>query len=508
VTYCPALRPDVVLERAEDGTGALVDPALDRRIELGAAPFALAERIDGRTPVERLLDHPSASRDQLARALRSMMLLHLVDGAGAALLERFAAARRGVVRLEPIALAGARFACQGSGDCCHNYALGPLQDGDIARLEALDLRAAFPALGELPAWEKREDREGRYLRTAPDGGCVFLEEDQRCGLHARFGARSKPAMCGLYPLVALPTVEGIKVYDRGACASFAVSCLDGPPLAEHLLEDAALLADGEAVYHPVVLLADDLPCDYGHFLRLQRAQIALLERRHGGARDTLIAAARLSRGFTVAMGDLPLAPGQPEAQVERALAVDPAVLFRRGGAHHGGLAALVELVDDLRGSLASMTRTKPKEILPRLIDRARDLTRALELVALAARNLADPEGSPLTPAAQIVVGLPLADPRLEEAARISIAQQLFARGALIEERPEPALVRIAVWWLVARYGARLCAAGEGAPAVRQADYSFAHTLASRVLLQPGVEKVFMDHREQAAEILEALEMFG
>src|SRR5262249_44707923 len=149
-------------------------------------------------------------------------------------------------RLPTSLLEGARFECQGSGECCQNYAFGPLEDDDIARLEALDLKDFAPPYVE-------EKNGARYLRSV-DNHCVFLAPDMRCGLHARFGADAKPRICRLYPLATLATIEGLRLYDSGSCATFAISARTGLPLLDDLERVRRLLPSHAQLYHPIVNL--------------------------------------------------------------------------------------------------------------------------------------------------------------------------------------------------------------------------------------------------------------
>ncbi len=45
---------------------------------------------------------------------------------------------------------------------------------------------------------------GEALRQV-DGQCVFLGEDHRCAIHAKYGSASKPLVCRQYPVVAVDT---------------------------------------------------------------------------------------------------------------------------------------------------------------------------------------------------------------------------------------------------------------------------------------------------------------
>src|SRR5262249_52636181 len=121
-----------------------------------------------------------------------------VEGAGDATAARADRLARGEEALRLVILDGARFQCQGSGACCRSYVFGPLYDDDIARLEGLD----FPDL-ERPFVVAANG--GPRLRSVGDR-CIFLDADERCRIHLRYGAEAKPRICRLYPLEAHATV--------------------------------------------------------------------------------------------------------------------------------------------------------------------------------------------------------------------------------------------------------------------------------------------------------------
>ena len=62
-------------------------------------------------------------------------------------------------------------------------------------------------------------RTARRLNHRKDGACVFLGENNRCRIHARYGAEAKPLACRLYPFVLVPTGERWRVGLRFACGT-------------------------------------------------------------------------------------------------------------------------------------------------------------------------------------------------------------------------------------------------------------------------------------------------
>jgi lysine-N-methylase len=69
------------------------------------------------------------------------------------------------------------------------------------------------------------------LNHAPGGGCVFLMEDGRCRIHAKYGYEAKPLGCQLYPFTLESDGELIRAGIRFDCPS--VSGNQGEALGKH-----------------------------------------------------------------------------------------------------------------------------------------------------------------------------------------------------------------------------------------------------------------------------------
>lgn len=296
----------------------LVDGLLERSYPLEAVARSLVPLLDGASewPVlrERLIADGHVAEDVDA-ALRRLLLLHAVEGAGDELVAKLERVLRREEAVPTSVLEGARFGCQGSGGCCQGYRFGPLTDADAAKLDSLDLAAAFPHLAP-PYLETSE--AGRYLRRVGDR-CVFLTDEQRCGLHAAFGADAKPGFCRLFPLDSFGTIEGIRIVDRGTCATFAVSARAGLPLVDDLDRVRPLLRP-PVLHHPVVVV-DGWAWDYAIFLRFTTTATTMVRRKRGTASETLRAIGRLLDALSVATARCPLGSGQPEAVMTAVLAI-------------------------------------------------------------------------------------------------------------------------------------------------------------------------------------------
>ncbi len=91
--------------------------------------------------------------------------------------------------MKPTVLGPVRHQCMACGAGCHGT--------DV--LVADDEREALA--GRAVDLGVTEPFEGAFLRKE-GGRCVFLDDDQRCRIHARFGLEAKPLVCQQYPLFA------------------------------------------------------------------------------------------------------------------------------------------------------------------------------------------------------------------------------------------------------------------------------------------------------------------
>ena len=146
---------------------------------------------------------------------------------------------------------GARFACVCCGSSCRTMKLGPLLADDVARLRSAD----WSGTGRDPAdfFVDEDDRPidpdsaaTPFLRRV-DGRCQFLRDDNLCGVHARFGALTKPLMCRMFPFIFRATPSAVTVGMRlGECASAPAASL-GLPVVEQQADLAGMLAEHDAI---------------------------------------------------------------------------------------------------------------------------------------------------------------------------------------------------------------------------------------------------------------------
>jgi lysine-N-methylase len=120
--------------------------------------------------------------------------------------------------------------CHSCGDCCRQLE-AVITDEEKQRLEMLDL-SGDPEIAAGPWFVSRGWlAKGWALRRRLDGSCVFLTSANRCRLHERFGAESKPFVCRLFPFILIPAGNHWRVGLRFACPSSAGN--NGRPLTDH-----------------------------------------------------------------------------------------------------------------------------------------------------------------------------------------------------------------------------------------------------------------------------------
>lgn len=142
---------------------------------------------------------------------------------------------------------GVRFTCKQCADCCRNFPVS-LTSAEAKRYEARDWTDVLGVPG--PAFTTQRGVGGRrvhYLRRAPDGACVFLGEDNLCGIHGRYGELDKPLVCRVFPFTYVPGVGGRGATVGGFFTCTSVAAGDGEPIGSRRKALEQQLAELEAV---------------------------------------------------------------------------------------------------------------------------------------------------------------------------------------------------------------------------------------------------------------------
>jgi hypothetical protein len=468
------LRPEIGV-----GESSLYDSLFHRHVQLGPLEIAAARRL------------PEISDET---AIRRFLHLNLIDGAGADVIDRARRLKAGNQKLPRVILGEARFQCAGSGECCQSYNYGPLSDADIARIEPL-----AKALVDGEWWYQRDGR--RYL-TMNSSRCCFLLDDCRCGLHARFGAEAKPDLCRFYPYEQLATLWGIQYYDKGQCSEFAKTARSGPPLAEWIDELTAVMGDPEGLYHPAVLLRPLAAVDYGYFQPLLSAMIDDLERPPAQALEMLRAWARRTRALAAELAVCALSPEGPTLATEALVArgVEPFLFVGEG--LQPGAQALAEVARQL-AEVVMLPLTEEDNYSGH---QSRELIPVLQLLIEIASHIAG-EG-PLSDYAREAAAVSADDADCDDVLRLSLRNQLFGRDALLSGRVEAAQLRLALVQLLALWGARLRALGDGRKRIDSGDLTRCHMLALRVTSRVAARKLLVALDGCSAPLVEVLPQLG
>ena len=122
-------------------------------------------------------------------------------------------------------LSDARWSCQSCGACCRGFSFGPVEEHIVRGLEAKNIAEHWePAKEE---WYIRHPQTGDLYFTHVDGHCIFLQEDNLCAIHARWGSEAKPWFCREYPFSVVEDEEGLNITVRDDCGGFHKSMDSG-----------------------------------------------------------------------------------------------------------------------------------------------------------------------------------------------------------------------------------------------------------------------------------------
>ena len=136
------------------------------------------------------------------------------------------------------------WSCHSCGNCCRHHQIN-ISETEHQRI----LDQKWTAADGVPPGEGafKKSHGAYHLAHQPDGACVFLDANNRCRIHARFGEAAKPLACRTYPFVFHPTGhKSIAIGLRFDCPSAAAN--RGAPLSQQrrelqILRDLVVPAD-------------------------------------------------------------------------------------------------------------------------------------------------------------------------------------------------------------------------------------------------------------------------
>ncbi len=129
-----------------------------------------------------------------------------------------------------------RYSCKRCGRCCKRFNVR-IEPHEIERIKALDW-------GDEPHPEDfYETIHGHYyFKRKPDGGCVFLDDNGVCTIHARFGFDVKALTCRGYPMNIISTAPNeLSVLARMDCPAVLEGF--GEPLVKQQRDISKLVSE-------------------------------------------------------------------------------------------------------------------------------------------------------------------------------------------------------------------------------------------------------------------------
>ena len=283
----------------------------DTGVVLGGAALRVAVEFDGARGYEAIV---SGLLDQgipvpgvefvsgLAEALAQVELVRLLD-------EPLPRPYRREVPSDLISLHPLRHQCVGCGRSCQGHLLGPLDDAYLERADRVhaEMVALFPELAQYaPIWEVEDESVKAFrhaLTTRDDGTCIYLGDDNLCGVHKHLGADQKPIVCRLFPLTFVQAEDGVRVGTPLRCYTHHQSWRDGPEATPISLTGLAaremptFTARGlDPSHRGRVVLNPEADGDYAKALRAEEHLLGLLARPDAGVEILLTMIFEMAEG--------------------------------------------------------------------------------------------------------------------------------------------------------------------------------------------------------------------
>ncbi len=217
----------------DDFPAVLIDADLEQRLKLDPTVLAITRALaDGSPSIAALAEATGAEPDLVERAVGLLRRMHLLDTDDTRAFVADASAVRAQQSADPAAVPllirdDAAFTCTMCGSCCGGHNVGPVSDAVLDGLTPhLDMlmKESGTAKGlffQVPVPTADGELDYQAVCHTSGGSCVFLQDDNKCLIHARIGGDDKPAVCRLFPYVFTATPDGIAVSLQMECRGFA-----------------------------------------------------------------------------------------------------------------------------------------------------------------------------------------------------------------------------------------------------------------------------------------------
>lgn len=132
------------------------------------------------------------------------------------------------------------WSCHNCGGCCTQHLI-EITEEERQRILSQQWTAADGVTQPPVVWFAGPPWKKRYrLAHQPNGGCVFLDDQGLCRIHAKFGEAAKPLACRVYPYALHPHGKQIAVSLRFSCPSVIAN--KGKPVGQQTADLRAIEA--------------------------------------------------------------------------------------------------------------------------------------------------------------------------------------------------------------------------------------------------------------------------
>jgi Fe-S-cluster containining protein len=192
---------------------------------------------------------------------------------------------------------GLHYECTGCGKCCSGWSV-PLTEEDYQRIVAIDWESLDANLRNkslfrpLTAGQKLNTPYTHAINATAEGQCPFLKNNL-CFIHSQFGAKTKPAMCQLFPYSFNETPSGIytsvSFVSRGAIFNAGKALSDQ---REYLLSKYKDFRNLFVDYLPnwsQIKLSANIPLSWEDYLKIENHLILFLQDKNKRLEDRFVA---------------------------------------------------------------------------------------------------------------------------------------------------------------------------------------------------------------------------
>jgi Fe-S-cluster containining protein len=420
-------------------------------------------------------------------------------------------------------LGDSRHSCYGCGSCCQQYALGPVTDDEVERISRAGLEEKYAQLQGKDLFYRIPKKEGEgteaFITTVGDDHrCIFQLPDRRCIIHAELGYEAKARVCKAFPYMAVTTLKGIIIANRGECAMAHRAFREGALLAENIdtYRDIFLEEVQWRPLHPPVTFSPRLAIGFDAYLALEEQIFRLLSLADAEGRnleETLFALRNLLGYFfaSALKGGIPEALGKLVASEEGEfeaffVSASPAAGAR---AFHSALFQVLGLIfTNCNSILFGAMKLHPSEVLRRVPLRV--VIQAVHILLTVLSEHLDGEDRVESDFFKEVrsAAFPLDAPELKAFLMWRLREYVFGKRLVFPRgHVVVGFVTFFLEYLIAKWAAKMKAVMDGLGAPRIEELSFGMILTGRVLWHSYFQGLLAERDEEIQDLFNYMRFF-